>query len=723
MNVHPLVWLLALAASLSFSGPPERSRGRSPKSTKSTKSTKASSPARANSPNKPSSRAIPISKPPPLPEKPARMKKGKPKRVKKPVQRAPKFTSSKASSARIKKYANAEKKAPARVKKDLKQLRSELKKNNASFTVGYTSAMDRKVSELTGLDVPKDALKDARKQNTAAARRLKGTNLMTRRLSRGVERGGAPPAGPQGPGGGGNGGGGSGKGKAPGGGFEDVCSPNAEAFSWAEHLTPIRDQQRCGSCWAFTAMGTYEASQSIVNGVKLDLSEQHALDCAEIWSGKAGSCRGGWYMKIFEWMSKEGSLATESTVPYTASENTCKRSVDAPFKVDAWGWVGQPWSTNAGVDDIKQALCKYGPVSTTVNATPAFIAYTGGVFDERSSGYINHAVVIVGWDDDKKAWLMRNSWGTRWGMDGYMWIEFGSNRIGEYSAWAMAKPDDNLKGHDQGPVERTFDEKYVALRNHSGQDLKVHVQWQAERKKKTVWLPAKPSSKKSIDYTLKAGETLNLDDPTHSPFMLQASKMRVWAETKSGKKVEWTAWKSKDLDIVPSKYKDTELDTYVLTFMKDGADSAGGKPPPSPDAGKSRDERYAAAEARFDDAEWAEAALAFDDWGEDYPTDKRMAYVHYFVGVARYFQGDYWGAIDRFYDFYAMENWDHPWVPYYLYWSGVAFTGLGECGYASQYFDIVAHGDVNAPKSWRSSAETALKALADDDGTVCTSWD
>jgi cathepsin L len=716
MNVHPLVWLLGLAAMLSFSGPPDRSRARSPKSSKSSKS----SPARSKPSKRPKARAVPISKPPPLPEKPARMKKSKPKRLQKPVQPAPRMTSTKANATRAKRYARAEKKAPARVKKKLDRMRAEIEKKNQSFTVGYTEAMDRKVSELTGLEVPKDALKDARKQNAAAARRLRGKDLMTRRLARGGQFGGAPPAGPSGPGGGGGGGGGGGK--APGGSFSDVCSPEAEAFTWSDYMTPIRDQQRCGSCWAFTAMGTYEASQSIINGVKLDLSEQHALDCAEIWSGRAGSCRGGWYMKIFEWMNQKGSLATENTVPYTAQQNTCKRGVDAPFKVDAWGWVGSPWSTNATVTDIKEALCKHGPVSTTVNATPAFIAYTGGVFDEKNSGYINHAVVIVGWDDDKKAWLLRNSWGTRWGMDGYMWIEYGSNRIGEYSAWAMAVPDDKLKGHDQGPIERNFDEKYVAVRNQSGRDLKVHVQWKTERKKKTVWLPAKPSSKKNITYSLPAGSTLNLDDPTHSPFMMQASKLRIWAETKSGKKVAWNTWKSKDLDIVPKKYKGTELDTYVLTFMKDGADSAGGKPPPDPDAGKSKDQRYASAEANFDKGKWAEAELAFDEWGKDYANDKRIPYVHYFVGVSRYFQDDYWGAIDRFYDFYAMENWEHPWVPYFLYWTGVSFTGLGECGYASQYFDIVAHGDVDAPKTWRDSAKTALKSLADDDGTICSSW-
>jgi cathepsin L len=717
MSIHPLVVLLSVGSLLAFSGPPKEDATSQPKSS-----------GKSGAGPKQPARALPKEAPPPLP-RPQRLAANtdkKPARLARPVQKPARVTGKAALAAQAKRYEKKEKSAPARVKKTLDSLRKEISTKGYSFQVAYTDAMDRSIEELTGLSVPKNALANARKQNEAAKRRLGGKDLRVQALRRGGGFRGAPPAGPGGgnaPGGGGGGGGKKGPGQGPGGGFSDVCSTDAKAFTWIDHMSPIRDQQRCGSCWAFTAMGSYEASQSIINGVKLDLSEQHAVDCAEVWDGKAGSCRGGWYVKIFDWMSQSGSMATEAAVPYESAETTCKRSVDAPFKVDTWGWVGQPWSTTASVVDIKQALCAHGPVSTTVNATPAFVSYSSGVFDERDPGFINHAVVIVGWDDDQGAWLMRNSWGTNWGMDGYMWIKYGANRIGEYSAWAMAVPDENLANQDhQGPVERDFDEKYLAIRNQSGKKLKVHVQWETERDGKDKWVPAAPGSKKTVSYTIASGKTLNLNDPTHSPFMLQARRARVWAETTSGKKKKWEGWKGKDLELAPGGYKGTELDTFVLTLLPDGADSAGGKESPD-DAKKSRDARFDAALALFQQQNWAEAGLAFAAWGEEFGTDKRMPQVHYYVGVSRYYQDDFWGAIDRFYDFYAMEQWDHPWVPYFLYWSGVAFVGLGECGYASQYFDMVANGDFGANETWKGSARQALAALAADDGSICTSWD
>src|SRR5690606_28691236 len=97
--------------------------------------------------------------------------------------------------------------------------------------------------------------------------------------------------------------------------FADLCSPSASAYSWAPHITPIRNQGACGSCWAFAAVSTLEASNAIINGAQADLAEQHALSC----SG-GGTCSGGWYTPIFEWLGggKDG-LQTESSVPYVAS--------------------------------------------------------------------------------------------------------------------------------------------------------------------------------------------------------------------------------------------------------------------------------------------------------------------------------------------------------------------------------------------------------------------
>ena len=92
---------------------------------------------------------------------------------------------------------------------------------------------------------------------------------------------------------------------------------------------------------------------------------------------------------------------------------------------------------------MKDAICKYGPIAACVKVTEPFQAYVGGIFDEnaRTAGPkdINHAITIVGWDDSKKAYLIKNSWGTEWGEKGYMWIEYGCNNIGYGATWVVVE--------------------------------------------------------------------------------------------------------------------------------------------------------------------------------------------------------------------------------------------------------------------------------------------
>jgi cathepsin L len=90
---------------------------------------------------------------------------------------------------------------------------------------------------------------------------------------------------------------------------------------------------------------------------------------------------------------------------------------------------------------MKEAIAKYGAIATSVKVTPAFQAYAGGIFDEhtRVSGQkdVNHAVTIVGWDDNKRAYLVENSWGPRWGDKGFIWVEYGCNNIGYGASWVV----------------------------------------------------------------------------------------------------------------------------------------------------------------------------------------------------------------------------------------------------------------------------------------------
>ncbi len=224
--------------------------------------------------------------------------------------------------------------------------------------------------------------------------------------------------------------------------MDQKADPKAKSFDWLslKKLTPIKQQAQCGSCWAFTAMGVYESCNLITNNKVLDLSEQYVVSC----SG-AGSCGGGWYSNVFEFFKSRGPV-DEKVFPYAAADKQCVSKKQLASRVSAYGWVmGREWSAYTPVDKIKEAICKYGPIAACVKVTPAFQAYAGGIFDEHAkcSGPedMNHAIVLVGWDDSKKAWLLRNSWGTEWGEKGYMWIEYDCNNVGVYAVWMSVAPE------------------------------------------------------------------------------------------------------------------------------------------------------------------------------------------------------------------------------------------------------------------------------------------
>ncbi|HMW40428.1 MAG TPA: C1 family peptidase [Saprospiraceae bacterium] len=209
-------------------------------------------------------------------------------------------------------------------------------------------------------------------------------------------------------------------------------------------ITPIRDQRNCGSCWAFGAIGTYEASYLKVNGgnsATLNLADQHALTCS-----MGGTCGGGLAYKVFNWMVNDGhDPKTETQLPYTATDGPCAGNVNNKYDAVDWGVVHPSGDINkiADVADIKKAICQYGAVSASVNVTSTFQNYTNGVYFGTTSNpndpQTNHAIVLVGWDDSKGAWLLRNSWGTNWGENGYMWIKYNSNNVGRRAAWVRAK--------------------------------------------------------------------------------------------------------------------------------------------------------------------------------------------------------------------------------------------------------------------------------------------
>jgi C1A family cysteine protease len=195
--------------------------------------------------------------------------------------------------------------------------------------------------------------------------------------------------------------------------------------SYNGYATSVKDQGACGSCWAFAAVGLLESMILKHDGIEVDLSEQYMVSCNPWGWG----CNGGYWPCD---MLVEPGAAMESCFPYVASDVPCNPSCPTPYQIQSWAFV-EGDNMVPPTDDIKQAIYTYGAVQAGVYVTRWFQLYTSGVFNrcKRRVNYTNHAIILCGWDDSKGAWLLKNSWGTGWGEDGYMWISYGCNKVGD----------------------------------------------------------------------------------------------------------------------------------------------------------------------------------------------------------------------------------------------------------------------------------------------------
>ncbi|MEQ1715161.1 MAG: C1 family peptidase, partial [Hyphomicrobium sp.] len=217
------------------------------------------------------------------------------------------------------------------------------------------------------------------------------------------------------------------------------CDPGARAFDWRTigAVSDVKNQEDCGSCWAFAAIGALEGSYFITNGDDMVGSEQQVLDCS-----RGGTCAGGMYSNAWDNLQGYGT-AKNTSYPYTMVENQCRWSKPTPYHWAAWGWVDETRPDLVpAVEVLKSALCKRGPLATAfVSDTPGIRHYQpGSVLNENVGDQeIDHAVTIVGWDDGKQAWLAKNSWHTSWGDKGYFWVKYGANKFGSWTAWVQAR--------------------------------------------------------------------------------------------------------------------------------------------------------------------------------------------------------------------------------------------------------------------------------------------
>jgi C1A family cysteine protease len=194
----------------------------------------------------------------------------------------------------------------------------------------------------------------------------------------------------------------------------------------AKAVTAVKDQGRCGSCWAFSATEAIESYYMLKGnngnstGTLMNLSAQQITSCDK----NDGGCNGGFTETAYEYVHKAGGIETEANYPYTSTTGktgTCKFD-SSKVAVKVAGYKG----VSAGESNLKTAL-NSGPASICL-AADAFQTYTGGIL-KKCTTQVDHCVQAVGYDDTSSPpyWIVRNSWSTGWGEKGYIRIAQGSD--------------------------------------------------------------------------------------------------------------------------------------------------------------------------------------------------------------------------------------------------------------------------------------------------------
>jgi len=189
------------------------------------------------------------------------------------------------------------------------------------------------------------------------------------------------------------------------------------------YVTPVKNQGDCGCCWTFASTGALEGQYFKKFGQLISFSEQEFIECVTDYRG----CDGGDMTVAFDYVAQtSGGLATRANYPYVAQDGktfgACKTSTIQQVKM-------KPTYTFLENDQqILAALASSGPLPAAVSVNDNFMLYQSGIMDPSSNcgppADVNHSVLIVGYGTDPVTgltyWLIKNSWGTGWGENGYL---------------------------------------------------------------------------------------------------------------------------------------------------------------------------------------------------------------------------------------------------------------------------------------------------------------
>jgi len=236
--------------------------------------------------------------------------------------------------------------------------------------------------------------------------------------------------------------------------YDDHVSDLPESFDWrnvdgVNYVSPVRNQAQCGSCYAYSALGMMESRFRIAsnNTLQPTLSTQDIVSCSNYSQG----CEGGFPYLVAGKYGRDYGFIDEACYPYEGRDTECRPFVNPQpgcthrrYRTSSYYYVGGYYGLS-NEERMKQEIMANGPISVSFEVYDDFKYYRGGVYTHQFTKYlsdpenpfhlVNHAVLMVGWgvtNDDKRIpyWIVKNSWGTSWGENGYFRILRGSDEPG-----------------------------------------------------------------------------------------------------------------------------------------------------------------------------------------------------------------------------------------------------------------------------------------------------
>jgi len=268
--------------------------------------------------------------------------------------------------------------------------------------------------------------------------------------------------------------------------YEDASVPDTfdARTQWPNCIHPIRNQEQCGSCWAFAATEALSDRLCIASNGKINvvLSPEDLVSCDTTDMG----CNGGYLDHAWAYMQKSG-VVLDSCFPYSAGNGQAAPCPSGQTCPGTGTWTKYHAKSNYavnGVSNIMQEIYNNGPVEAGFSVYQDFMSYTGGVYTHKSGSLLGgHAIKILGWGTENNVdyWLVANSWGPSWGLQGFFKIKKGSNECGIESNVVAGAADVSSDSKHIGDIQ-IFHDSAPVLNNDLIEEVNTkQSQWKAGR--------------------------------------------------------------------------------------------------------------------------------------------------------------------------------------------------------------------------------------------------